>query len=103
MLICCYDYWFVWVNVFSDGFYHVSSMAYSSWSCYWFCNKWQKMTTCLKYCIRTSGKADSIFEASSGSVANFNSHLLGCADADPSRKNESGSMSEETGFPKTVG
>ena len=43
---------------------------------------------------------------SSGSVTNYNSHLLGCADADPSRKNESGSMSEETGgsgFPETVG
>ena len=43
---------------------------------------------------------------SSGSVANFNSQSLGCADADPSRKNESGSMSEETGnlgFLETVG
>ena len=43
---------------------------------------------------------------SSGSVANFNSHSLRCAVADPSRKNKSGSMSEETGssgFPKTVG
>ena len=42
---------------------------------------------------------------SSDSVANFNSHSLGCADADPSRKNESGSISEQTGgsgFPKTV-
>ena len=41
-----------------------------------------------------------------GSVANFNSHSFGCADADPSRKNESALMSEETGgsgFPETVG
>ena len=43
---------------------------------------------------------------SSGSVANFNSQSLGCADADPSRKNKSGSMSQETGglaFLETVG
>ena len=43
---------------------------------------------------------------SSGSVANFNSHSLRCKDADPSRKNESGSVSKETGgsgFPETVG
>ena len=43
---------------------------------------------------------------SSGSVANFNSHSLGCVDADPFRKNESGSISEETGgygFLETVG
>ena len=40
---------------------------------------------------------------SSGSFANFNSYSLVCADADPSRKNKSVSMSEETGvlvFPK---
>ena len=46
------------------------------------------------------------FLTSSGSVANFNSHSLGCNDADPSRKNESGSMSEGpggSGFPETVG
>ena len=43
---------------------------------------------------------------SSGSFANFNSYSLVCADADPSRKNKSVSMSEETGafgFPETVG
>ena len=43
---------------------------------------------------------------SSGSGTNFNSHSLGCVDADPSRKNKSGSMSEETGgydFSKIVG
>ena len=32
-----------------------------------------------------------------GSVANFNSYSLGCAGKDTSRKNESGSISEETG------
>ena len=35
--------------------------------------------------------------SSSGSGISFNSHLLGCADADPSWKDESGSMSEERG------
>ena len=43
---------------------------------------------------------------SSGSFVNFNSYSLVCADADPSRKNKSVSMSEETGvfgFPETVG
>ena len=40
-----------------------------------------------------------------GSVANLNSYSLGCADTDTSRKNESGSISEETGgsdFPETL-
>ena len=65
-LICCYDYWLAWVSVFNDGFYHVCSMAHSNWSCSWFCNKWQKMATCLKYCFPSSGKicwkAHLIFE-----------------------------------------
>ena len=52
--------------------------------------------------------AKKLFQSltSSGSVANFNSHSLWCKDADPSKKKESGSMSEETvgsGFPETVG
>ena len=99
-LICCYDYWLAWVNVFIDGFYHICSIAHSSWSCYWFCDKRQKMVICLKYSIRSSGKyAKKLIRCltSSGSAANFNSHSLGCTDKDPSKKNEYGSMSEETG------
>ena len=65
--------------------------------------------SCLKHCIEVLKKyAEKLIRSltSSGSVDNFYSHSLGCADLDPSRKNKSGSMSEETGgsgFPKTIG
>ena len=65
------------------------------------------MATCLKSEVLEK-YAEKLIRSltSSGSVANFNSHSLGHADADPSRKNESGSMSEQTGgsgFPETAG
>ena len=68
--------------------------------------RWLLVLNTVSYVLEKYPKKLIRSLTSSVSVANFNSHSLGSADADPSRKNESGSMSEETGgfsFPKTVG